>query len=152
MELSSADFIVIVVLVGAGCAVCSAGLWVILRQAASVSQRTTESRLDALTGALKALEAKVAELGKIPELQAVTAPVAEVKAPVAAVPLAVQRDDEEVTPEVLVVIAAAVTAFLGKKVRVRSARKLASPHEVVSSWSQHGRVLVHGSHNPRSRG
>jgi len=151
VELSTADFIVIAVLVGAGCAVSFAGLWVMLRQAVSQQQQATEGRISELTSALKALEAKVAELGRIPELHAVADSVVEAKAQVAAAPPAVQRDDEEVTPEILVLIAAAVTAFLGKKVRIRSAKKLASPREVVSSWSQHGRALVHGSHNPRVR-
>ena len=151
MELSSADFIAIAVLVAAGCAVSFAGLWIMLRQAASVSQQVTESRLDALAVALKALEAKVAELSQLTELRAVDDSVAETEAPVVAAPQAVQREDEEVTPETLVMIAAAVTAYLGKKVRIRSAKSLRPPREVASAWSQHGRVLVHGSHNPRSR-
>jgi hypothetical protein len=146
--LGTADFIVIVVLVGAGCAVCSVGLWIMLRQAASASQRAMESRLDDLASALRDLEAKIAEAGKIQEKPTA---VAEIQAPVTAADQAVQQDDEEVTPETLVVIAAAVTAFLGKKVRIRSARKVAATREGVSAWSQHGRMLVHASHNPRSR-
>ena len=51
-----------------------------------------------------------------------------------------------------VVIAAAVTAFLGKKVRIRSAKMLQSPYEIVNPWSQQGRVFVQASHNLRSRG
>jgi hypothetical protein len=148
--LGTADFVVIVVMVGAGCLVCSVGLWIMLRQAASASQRAMESRLDELASALKALEAKIAEAGKSQEKPA-AAPVAEIQAPVAATEQAVQQDDEEVTPETLVVIAAAVTAFLGKKVRIRSARKVTATREGVSAWSQHGRMLVHSSHNPRSR-
>jgi hypothetical protein len=149
--LGTADFVVIVVMVGAGCLVCSIGLWIMLRQAASASQRAMESRLDELAGALKALEARIAETGKVQE-KLVVAPVAEIQAPVAAAEQAVQQDDEEVTPETLVVIAAAVTAFLGKKVRIRSAKRVAATREVASAWSQHGRMLIHSSHNPRSRG
>ena len=52
----------------------------------------------------------------------------------------------EVSPEVLVVIAAAVTAFLGKKVRIRSAKMLQSPYEIVNPWAQQGRVFVQASH------
>jgi len=149
--LGIADFIVIVVMVGAGCLVCSVGLWVMLRQAASAQQRATESRLDEFTSGLKALEARVTELVKTPEKPA-AAPEAGSEAPVAAAPQTVEREGEEVTPETLVVIAAAVTAFLGKKVRIRSAKRVASPREGLSAWSQHGRMLVHSSHNPRSRG
>ena len=52
----------------------------------------------------------------------------------------------EVSPEVLVVIAAAVTTFLGKKVRIRSAKMLQSPYEIVNPWAQQGRVFVQASH------
>jgi len=52
-----------------------------------------------------------------------------------------------VTPELLVVIAAAVTAFLGKKVRIRSAKMLQSPYEIINPWAQQGRVFVQASHN-----
>jgi methylmalonyl-CoA carboxyltransferase large subunit len=63
-----------------------------------------------------------------------------------------QTKEEEVTPEMLVVMAAAVTAFLGKRVRIRSAKMLQSPYEIVNPWSQQGRVFVQASHNLRSRG
>jgi len=53
----------------------------------------------------------------------------------------------EVTPEVLAVIAAAVTAFLGKKVRIRSAKVLQTPYEIINPWAQQGRVVVQASHN-----
>lgn len=55
------------------------------------------------------------------------------------------RAGEEIAPETLAVIAAAVTAFLGKKVRIHQAR-LVNP-EVVSPWAQQGRVYVQASHN-----
>jgi methylmalonyl-CoA carboxyltransferase large subunit len=124
-----------------------------LRQAVSARQEATEDRLSELSGALKALEARVAELSQIPELKAAAAPVVETEAaPATTANQAVQRENEEVTPEMLVVIAAAVTAFLGKKVRIRSAKMQRSPYEVVNSWSQQGRALVQASHNLRLRG
>jgi hypothetical protein len=52
---------------------------------------------------------------------------------------------EAVTPEEIVVIAAAVTAFLGKPVRVRSARRVQPMGS--SPWSQQGRVFIQASHN-----
>jgi methylmalonyl-CoA carboxyltransferase large subunit len=148
--LGLADFIVIVVLVASGCLVCSIGLWVMMRQAASAQQHAMEGRLNELTVALKALEAKVAELGKIQEKPAAPVAAIEASAPYAAAPQAAEPA-EEVTPEMLVVIAAAVTAFLGKRVRIRSAKMVRPPREAVSAWSQHGRALVHSSHNPRAR-
>ena len=61
------------------------------------------------------------------------------------------REEEKVTPEVLVTIAAAVSTFLGKKINIRSAKSLQSPYEVINPWSQQGRVFVQASHNLRSR-
>ena len=57
-----------------------------------------------------------------------------------------------VTPEILRVIEAAATSFLGRKVRVLSV-KLASESEVhTSSWASQGRDMIHGSHNLVQRG
>lgn len=58
----------------------------------------------------------------------------------------------EVTPEVLVILVAAITAYLGKKVRIRSAKQLPSPYEIANLWALQGRVVVQASHNLRSRG
>ncbi len=61
------------------------------------------------------------------------------------------RSSHEVTPETLSVIAAAVTEFLGKRVRIRSARMLTGPHS-VTRWARQGRVIVQTSHNLAQRG
>ena len=53
---------------------------------------------------------------------------------------------EEVTPEILMVLSAAVAAFLGKRARIRGAR----PSQTAASssaWAQQGRVFVQASHN-----
>ena len=55
-------------------------------------------------------------------------------------------ESQDVTPETLSMIAAAVTAFLGKKVRIRSA-KLVPPTDAVGRWARQGRVIVQSSHN-----
>jgi hypothetical protein len=62
-----------------------------------------------------------------------------------------RRSSQQVTPKTLSVIAAAVTEFLGKKVRIRSARMLQAPH-AVSHWARQGRVTVQASHNVTQRG
>jgi hypothetical protein len=54
--------------------------------------------------------------------------------------------EKAVNPDVLVIIAGAVSAFLGKKIRIRSARMLQSPYEIINPWSQQGRVSVQASH------
>ena len=53
----------------------------------------------------------------------------------------------EVAPQTIVMIAAAVTAFLGKKVRIRSARPLQRPLDLISPWAQQGRMVIQASHN-----
>jgi hypothetical protein len=76
----------------------------------------------------------------------VTLPVSESNPPT---PLTTSHpaESEEISPDTLLIIAAAVTAFLGKKVRVRSAKMLQSPYEIVNPWAQQGRVFVQASHN-----
>ena len=148
MALNLTDFIVMTVLVGAGCGLSFVGLWLMLRQAGAERQRETDLQLNAVADALKALESRVAGLS---QPQALVPDVESGAASVAAKPVA-HRENEEVSPEMLVVMAAAVTAFLGKKVRIRSAKLLQASRESANSWSQQGRMLVHASHNLRKRG
>jgi hypothetical protein len=54
---------------------------------------------------------------------------------------------QEVSTEVLVMLAAAATTYLGKKVRIRSAKMLQTPYEIVNPWAQHGRVFIQASHD-----
>jgi hypothetical protein len=51
---------------------------------------------------------------------------------------------EGVSPETLLVIAAAVAAYLGEKVHVRRARLITTD---ASVWAQQGRVFIQASHN-----
>jgi methylmalonyl-CoA carboxyltransferase large subunit len=117
-----------------------------LIQAVSERQRAADGQLSELAAAFKALEARVAELS-----QPAAVPVAEAAAPASVAKEEVHKN-EEVTPEMLVVIAAAVTAFLGKKVRIRSAKMLRPAFEGTNPWSLQGRVSVHASHHLRFRG
>ncbi len=54
--------------------------------------------------------------------------------------------DATVTSEMLAVIAASITAFLGKKVRIRSATVLETPY-ADQRWARQGRLIVQTSHN-----
>ena len=54
-------------------------------------------------------------------------------------------EPEEITPEMLVVLTAAVAAFLGKKARIRRASLVSRGSG--NSWAQQGRVFVQASHN-----
>jgi hypothetical protein len=78
------------------------------------------------------------------------APISQPLAVQEPVPAAAAKEKTEVAPETLLVIAAAVTAFLGKKVRIRSAKMLYS-HESFNAWSQQGRAVVQASHNVAQR-
>lgn len=101
-----------------------------------------EARLESMARRLAALETASAA-GKV------AGPEAEAAGPVAP-PVTTTGMEQEVSPDTLLVIAAAVTAFLGKRVRVRSARLLHNP-EVYSAWAQQGRVFVQASHNVAQR-
>ena len=57
-------------------------------------------------------------------------------------PAAAAKASEEISPEMLVILAAAATSYLGVKVRIRSARLLHPAHDSISPWAQHGRVFV----------
>ena len=57
--------------------------------------------------------------------------------------------EDALTEDTVAVIAAAVTAFLGKKVRVRAARRIYPSGS--NSWAQQGRAIVQASHNLFSR-
>ena len=74
------------------------------------------------------------------------APVpASPKAVEPAVAVAPAPASEEVSPEMIMVLTAAVAAFLGKRARIRGAR-LVRPAP-SSAWAQQGRVFVQASHN-----
>jgi hypothetical protein len=71
------------------------------------------------------------------------AQIAELSAQVAALQALVSRPaSEEVSPEELVMMAAAVTSYLGVPVRIRSARRVDGPAGNTNAWAQQGRVFV----------
>jgi methylmalonyl-CoA carboxyltransferase large subunit len=55
--------------------------------------------------------------------------------------------DDEITPELLMVMSAVIAAYLGKSVRIRRARFL-DPQQ-MNAWGQSSRVVVQSSHNLR---
>ena len=117
-----------------------------LIQALTERQQTAERRLSELRTQINALEARIAELSQSSALRDAAAAQAKAAQTTPGKPI-----QAEVTPEILVVLAAAATAYLGKNVRVRSARTLQSPHGIVNLWAQQGRVSTQASHNLRWR-
>jgi methylmalonyl-CoA carboxyltransferase large subunit len=100
----------------------------------------------AAAGALTArfmVRREVAQLREM--LRPAPAPAASAPAPVAAPAPAAPAISEEITPEILMVLSAAVAAFLGKRARIRGARP--APAAQSNLWAQQGRVFVQASHN-----
>ena len=102
-------------------------------------QSELERQLHAMAATVKALEARVAELGSLEEARE-----GEVRTI-----SAVAETAPETGPETVAVLTAAATAFLGKKARVRSAQLQPAAQEGAGAWARQGRVSVQTSHNPR---
>jgi len=97
---------------------------------------TGEAPLSAST--LDGVMAELAALRRETQAQ-----IADLSAQVAALKaLAHRPESDEVSPEELVMMAAAVTSYLGVQVRIRSARRVEAPANTGSTWAQHGRVFV----------
>jgi hypothetical protein len=89
-----------------------------------------------------ATEAEVQQLHE--ELEALKKEFsARIAAMEALLPKVAAPAEEPVSADMLAVIAAAVTSYLGKKVKIRGARLISAPN----TWAQAGRAIVQASHN-----
>jgi TolA-binding protein len=115
---------------------------------ASAELGSLREQVDSLNASLEELRRQTAEQSKtIAELTARFSEAASLQATAASPAQAPGKPEHpSVTPEIMSMIAAAVTEFLGKKVRIRSARMLQSPYEVINPWAQQGRVSIQASH------
>jgi methylmalonyl-CoA carboxyltransferase large subunit len=87
-----------------------------------------------LVEALEALRREVARLGeRVAALEAHAGVPAQSKAP--------EPPAEELSEEILLVLSAAIAAYLGKKAPIRQIRLLRS-----DAWAQQGRTTVQASH------
>src|SRR5579859_3615368 len=129
-----------------------------VRQIVSESHREMEHRLIALTEAISMNEPRLAD--PIPSTDTLDAKEIEAES-IAAAQTSVRRvavreqpgaqeKEEEIASEIKVAIAAASVALLGNNARVSAARRVPSK-DVVSPWTQQGRVTVQSSHNLRAR-
>jgi hypothetical protein len=138
--------------VGAACGLAYAKLQSSLRRSVAEQQASTDRQLAAMATTIKSLQMRVAELNR---------QTVERSAEIAAIKKTSEdnsRASEAMTPELLAVITAAATAFLGKTPRIRSAKLvpvypsgLMPVHASVSAWTQQGRMIVQASHNLRTR-
>ncbi|BCS34875.1 hypothetical protein TBR22_A41010 [Luteitalea sp. TBR-22] len=108
-----------------------------LKQTLEAMQQT----LAALAARVASLEAALAE--EAPRAsQATMAAAPELATPsTAGAGTPHRRADDEIAPEILLAISAAVAAFLGERAHVRQIRLISS-----QAWGQQGRVNVQASH------
>lgn len=142
MTMQLADLILILIFVGAGCAISYLLLLRRLRQIIVERDLKIADQLGALDDAIRALETRLAEHHAASELSEAAQVIADSS------PQDETRDEKElemIAPDIHAVIAAAAVAALGKDAHIRSMKP------ATSSWSQQGRVLVQGSHNARAR-
>jgi len=130
-----------------------------LKRASEDARQQLELRLEGLTGAIAELETRVAELtsmtAALSAAEAINSIATSMETSNAShangtTSQSLAQTKEEIPTEVLIVIGAAVTSFLGKRVRIRSAKMLQSPCEIVNPWAQQGRATMQASHSLRS--
>lgn len=111
---------------------------------AVTARRTVRREIEEIKSLIAGGEVRVAAPPPAPPVK----PAPAAPKPAAAPP---PPAEQEISPEILMVISAAVAAFLGKKARVRSAR-LIRPVASTSAWAQQGRVFVQAARNLPYRG
>lgn len=155
MKLHWTELAVVTLLAGAGCVAIYAGLTRALRRAVRERQREMERQLSAMATTVKALQARVAELGRLQGARAqeiTVVPGAAAPQRAGAPENEAARKKEPVKPEIVAALTAAATTFLGRKARIRSARLLPPEQDSAGAWAQQGRVIVQTSHNLRPNG
>jgi hypothetical protein len=140
-------YILIVVLVVAGCLLVRLDSRRVLKRTCAELRVEFKGQIDALSAKLTAVERTV-------EGQTATAPSAALATGTMRPPADTTSPQvsEEITPEALARIAETITALLGRKVRIRSVKILHTHNVNSSSWAQQGRVVVQASHNIAQRG
>jgi hypothetical protein len=143
MRIQWSEMGVAAVLVGGACALVYAGVQRSLRRAIAEQRETSDRQIAALATTVKALQTRLTELNRL---------AAERAGEIAPVPVPDNAENgmEPMKPEMLAVITAAATTYLGKAARIRSA-KLVPVQNTSSAWTQQGRMIVQTSHNLRTR-
>lgn len=148
MKLHWTEWAALAAMVAAGCVAIYAGLTRAVQRAVRERQRETERQLNAMATTVKALQTRVAELGR--EQTTSAGERADAAKQAAAENQAAPADAP--TPEILAALTAAATAYVGKKARIRSAALVPAEENGAGAWAQQGRVIVQTSHNLRTNG
>jgi len=149
LKLHWTEWSVVTAVVGVACMAVYAAMARAMRRAVAEKQRETERQLSAMATTVNALQARVAELGG---LNAMPAPQGESAANSIPAENKGGQKQESPEPEIVAVLTAAASTFLGKKAHVRSAQLAPAEPSSAGAWAQQGRAFVQTSHNPRSRG
>ena len=109
-------------------------------------QAVENATMEALQEQVRALQATLASLtARLDQMEGAAKPEpAPPPPPPVAAPEPAPAVEEGISEETLLVISAAIAAFLGKRFRIRQARLV--PHAGASAWAQQGRVFIQASH------
>ncbi len=108
----------------------------------TVDLATVVEALEGLRRELSSLGERVAALEAVaaPPVSVVAPPAAQAPAPTAPSP-AMPPAPEGLSEELVLIISAAIAAFLGKRPHIRQIRLIGS-----AAWAQQGRVTIQASH------
>jgi len=136
-----------------GCVVVLA-CWCMLRRKSRHMRSEFQRELGTLSAAIRTLEqdaaghataASTTPPADIPMIEIVGAKPTEA---IAALP---STDESTAIPlQTQVVIKAALSAFLGHEIRIRSVELVETPPDVATAWATQGRIAVQTSHNQRT--
>ncbi|MGB8031643.1 MAG: hypothetical protein WCF30_18475 [Terracidiphilus sp.] len=146
MRIHWTEWALLAAIAGAACLAVYSAMARAMHRTVAEKQRETDRQLSAMAETVKALQARVAELGGLKVQQSESA-AASAKAE----GMAAQKE-EPLEAETVAVLTAAAATFLGKKARIRSAQILPAEQSGAGKWAQQGRAFVQTSHDPRSRG
>lgn len=147
MTLHWTDLALILAIVGSG---GTAGYFLLmrtLRRTMLDRQRELEHRVAMLAEVIRSMELRLDEQGSASESTANQDREPEL---IRAADPVDRQESSAIPAEMQVALAAAAVGVLGPKAHVLSAH-VVRPEEVVSPWSQQGRVSVQASHNLRLR-
>lgn len=136
----------------AGCVVVLA-CWCMLRRKSRHMRSEFQREFGTLSAAVRTLEQDAAERATA----AATSPPADIPMieivdakPTEAIAALPSTDESRAIPlETQVAIKAALSAFLGHEIRIRSMELVETPH-VATAWATQGRIAVQMSHNQRT--